>query len=197
MKVGIYARTSTKKQTIETQIAEAREFAIKMGWEVVEVYADKGRSGNSKKKPEFDRMMKDAKAKRFDMVLVFQLSRFGRSITQVLNSVQELEAAKVSFYSLKEGIRTDDQNPYAKLILSLFAALAEIELQLIRERVSAGVEAAQERGAQFGRKRKLTDQEIASAHLLMQDEGLSLRKAAKMLNIAPTTLSNAFERKTS
>lgn len=185
MKVALYLRVSTSHQTVENQETELRRFAKSRDWEVITTYRDEGLSGDKKDRPAFLEMINDAKAGRFECLLVFQLSRLGRSLNHIVATIAELNDAKVGVYCLSEHISTTDDNPYAKVTLAIFAALAEVELGLIRERVRAGVKRAQDNGVKFGRPHVGFD--IGGA-LELKSEGKSLPKIAKEIGVSLSTL---------
>ena len=132
---AIYARVSTADQDYQMQLAEAREYARRMGWTVVE-YTEKVSA--VKKRPELDRLMEDARLKRIDVVLVWKLDRFGRSVRDLTENILKLDRAGVRFVSLTQGIDTDRRNPMSKLVLHIMAAFAEFERGLIAERTASG-----------------------------------------------------------
>jgi DNA invertase Pin-like site-specific DNA recombinase len=191
MNVAVYLRVSTSHQTVENQEKQLIKFAESRDWTIVQTFKDEGISGDKTDRPAFMEMISMAKSGHFDCLLVFQLSRLGRSLNHIVSTIAELNEAKVGVYCLSEHISTMDDNPYAKVTLAIFAALAEVELGLIRERVRAGVKRAQDNGVKFGRPHKGFD--IGRAIQLRKD-GLSLRKIAKQLDISPATLSNTFKK---
>src|SRR6476659_10209680 len=101
-KVGLYARVSTLAgQSPEMQLVELREYAIRRGWHVTEEYVDHGVSGAKESCPALNRLMADAKQRRFDVVAVWKIDRFGRSLKHLVNALAELESLGVAFVSLK------------------------------------------------------------------------------------------------
>src|SRR5689334_14814880 len=136
MKAAIYARVSTADQRYEMQLTELREYVARQGWDAVE-YTEKASS--VKQRPEFDRLMDDARLKRFDVVVVWKVDRFGRSLQSFLRHVLELDGYGVRFVAVTQSIDTGQRNPMAKFILGLFGLLAEFEREMIVERTKAGV----------------------------------------------------------
>jgi DNA invertase Pin-like site-specific DNA recombinase len=190
MKVALYLRVSTSHQTVENQKKQLEKFSKSREWEIVKIYKDEGLSGDNKDRPAFLEMMNDAKSGHFECLLVFQLSRLGRSLNHIVSIIAELNDAKVGVYCLSEHISTMDDNPYAKVTLAIFAALAEVELGLIRERVRAGVKRAQDNGVKFGRPHVGFD--LGKA-VRLRREGLSIRKIAKQLGVSKSTLSDRLK----
>ena len=185
MKVALYLRVSTSHQTVENQEKQLVQFAKARDWEVVKVYKDEGLSGDKTDRPAFLQMIHDAKSGHFQCLLAFQLSRLGRSLNHIVSIIAELKDANVGVYCLSEHISTMDDNPYAKVTLAIFAALAEVELGLIRERVRAGVKRAQDNGVKFGRPHVGFD--IGRA-LKYKADGMSLPKIAKTIGVSLSTL---------
>ena len=186
MKVALYLRVSTSHQTVENQENKLRAFADSRGWEVVNVYKDEGLSGDKTDRPAFLEMVHDGKSGHYQCLLVFQLSRLGRSLRHIISTIAELNDANVGVYCMSEHISTMDDNPYSKVTLAIFGALAEVELGLIRERVRAGVKRAQDNGVKFGRPHVGFD--IGRA-MQLRKEGVSIRKIAKQLGVSKSTLS--------
>jgi DNA invertase Pin-like site-specific DNA recombinase len=151
VKIAIYARVSTlnKGQDVDMQLVELRQFCATKGWTVAHEYVDRGISGSKASRPQLNRLMEHAVAKRFDAVLVWKLDRFGRSVRHLVNAIAELEAAAVSFVSLKDSI--DLSTPQGRLMFQIIAAMAEFERALICERVKSGMANARSKGRQIGR----------------------------------------------
>src|SRR5687768_4496650 len=150
MKVAIYARVSTAEQTADNQLLELRRYVEARGWTAVE-YVDQGVSGAKDRRPALHTLLKDARRRRFDVVLCWRLDRLGRNLKHLVTLLEELQALGVAFVSLGEGI--DCTTPAGKLQLHILAALAEFERERIRERVLAGLKRAKAQGKRLGRPR--------------------------------------------
>jgi DNA invertase Pin-like site-specific DNA recombinase len=151
-RVALYARVSTfVGQNPEMQLVELREYAARRGWNVVEEYVDHGVSGGKESRPALNRLMADAKQRRFDVVAVWKIDRFGRSLRHLVNSLAELENFGVSFVSLRDSI--DLSSPSGVLMFQLIAAMSQFERALIQERVRAGIRNARNKGRRLGRPR--------------------------------------------
>jgi len=144
--VAIYARVSTSDQSCEMQLHELRQYVAKRGWEVFQEYVDTGFSGAAASRPRLDQLLRDARLRKFEGVLVWKLDRWGRSVAHCVRSIQELVSLGVRFLSPTESIDTGAESPMSKFLLHLFAAFAEMERGIIRERVCAGVRAAKAKG---------------------------------------------------
>jgi len=160
MKAAIYGRVSTAAQDTNLQMREVRQFVQRRGWQIVEEYIDKGISGCKEKRPALDKLMSDAKRRRFDAVVVYRYDRFARSLRHLVNALEEFRALGIEFVSIHEGV--DTSTPNGRLVFGIFASIAEFERELIRARVRSGLAAAKARGIQLGRPalRKFTAKEI-------------------------------------
>lgn len=147
-RAAIYARVSTGEQTPEPQLLRLRELAGRAGYEVVGEYVETV-SGASTARPELDRMMKDAARRRFDVLLAFDVSRLGRSLTQLVGLFEALRALGVDLILDRQGV--DTNTPAGRALLGMAAVFAEFERAMIVERTRAGMERARARGAQIGR----------------------------------------------
>src|SRR5262252_2566933 len=152
-RAAIYVRVSTDKQTVENQVRELRQIAERRGWEVVEEYRDAGISGakGRENRPGLDQMLKDALRRRFDVVMAWAIDRLGRSLIDLLGTIQALEACGVDLYLDQQAL--DTTTPAGKLMFQITGAFAEFERSMIRQRVNAGLKRALEAGKQLGRPR--------------------------------------------
>jgi DNA invertase Pin-like site-specific DNA recombinase len=152
-RAAIYVRVSTDKQTVENQLGELRQIAERRGWETVEEHHDAGISGakGRKDRPGLDRMLKDAQRRRFDVVMAWAIDRLGRSLIDLLGTIQMLDACGVDLYLDQQAI--DTTTPAGKLMFQVTGAFAEFERSMIRQRVNAGLKRAVEAGKQLGRPR--------------------------------------------
>jgi DNA invertase Pin-like site-specific DNA recombinase len=150
-KAAIYVRVSTDKQTVENQLRELRQIAERRGWSVVQEYHDAGISGSKGReaRPGLDEMLKDAQRRRFDVVMAWAIDRLGRSLIDLLGTIQTLEACGVDLYLDQQAI--DTTAPAGKLMFQITGAFAEFERSMIRQRVRAGLKRAVARGSTLGR----------------------------------------------
>ena len=152
-RAAIYVRVSTDKQTVENQVSELRQIAERRGWKVVEQYSDAGISGSKGRddRPGLDQMLKDAQRRRFDVVMAWAIDRLGRSLIDLLGTIQALEACGVDLYLDQQAI--DTTTPAGRLMFQVTGAFAEFERSMIRQRINAGLKRAVEQGKMLGRPR--------------------------------------------
>ena len=193
MRAAIYARVSTADQHNAIQIRELTEYVERRGWELAGTYQDT-MSGAKANRPGLDKLMADARQRRFDAVLVWKLDRFGRSLVHCVSGIQELSSLGIRFVATSQGLDTDESNPASKLLLHILAAVAQFERELIRERVSAGIRNAKAKGTKsgkaIGRPRRVFDRgEI----LRLRQDGHSLAQIARRMNVGVGTVARALE----
>jgi DNA invertase Pin-like site-specific DNA recombinase len=148
LKAAIYARVSTLDQQPENQLQELRRYVEARGWTAVE-YVDRGVSGAKDRRPALDELVRDAKRRRFDVLVCWRLDRLGRNLRHLILLLDELQAVGVAFVSLAEGI--DATTPAGRLQLHVLGAIAEFERARIAERVRAGLARAKAQGKRLGR----------------------------------------------
>jgi len=185
-RVALHARVSTKNngQDPETQLIALREYAGHRGMIIIDDYVDVGISGAKDRRPELDRLMTDARRRRFDVVLVARFDRFARSTKHLVLALEEFNSLGIDFVSLNESI--DTSTPMGKMIFTVIGAVAELERSLIRERVMMGLDRAKRQGKRLGRPRRLLDRDRVAA---LRGGGLSLRRIATMLDLSKDTIA--------
>jgi DNA invertase Pin-like site-specific DNA recombinase len=148
-KVAIYARVSTEGQSVSLQVTDLREYVVRRGWRLHGEYLDEGVSGSRESRPALNRLMNDAKQRKVDILLVWKIDRFGRSLKHLVNSLAELESSGVAFVSFRDSL--DLSSPAGRLMAQLLGAISEFERSLITERVRAGIRNAKTKGKRLGR----------------------------------------------
>src|SRR5690242_6922313 len=191
-RAAIYVRVSTDKQTVENQVRELRQIAELRGWQVVEQYSDTGISGSKGRdgRPGLDQMLKDASKRRFDVVMAWAIDRIGRSLIDLLGTIQTLEACGVDLYLDQQAI--DTTTPSGKLMFQITGAFAEFERSLIRERVHAGLKRAVANGKVLGRRPVEADaQGAAKAHKARKllATGAGINRVAKAVGLSNGTVA--------
>jgi DNA invertase Pin-like site-specific DNA recombinase len=183
-RVAIYARISTTNHGQDTglQTRDLRQFAEARGWRLADEYVDAGISGSTDSRPELNRLMADAKRRKFDVVLVWKLDRFGRSLRHLVNALAEFESLGIAFVSLSDNL--DLSTASGRLMFNIIGAMAEFERELIRERVKAGMKNAKAKGTCIGRPRANVD---GAKIVTLRASGLSWRAIACDLGVSVRT----------
>jgi DNA invertase Pin-like site-specific DNA recombinase len=184
---ALYLRVSTDGQTVDNQRLALEAVCEQRGWEVVEVYADKGVSGakGRNQRPGLDALLKDAARGRFNVVLAWALDRLGRSLMDLLDTLSELDAVSVALVLHQQAI--DTTTPAGRMFFQVTGAFAEFERGMIRSRVMAGLERARSRGVCLGRPRTGAKVEAAIRARLTRGEGI--KKVAKAIGVGNGTVS--------
>jgi DNA invertase Pin-like site-specific DNA recombinase len=190
-RAAIYLRVSTDKQTVENQQRELRQIAERRGWEIVGEYHDAGISGakGRDKRPGLDQMLKDASRRRFDVVMAWAIDRLGRSLIDLLGTIQTLEACGVDLYLDQQSI--DTTTSAGKLMFQVCGAFAEFERSMIRQRVRAGLKRAVEHGKQLGRPKIAAELEERVKGRLRA--GVGILKIGRELGIGTGTVQRIRE----
>jgi DNA invertase Pin-like site-specific DNA recombinase len=149
-KCALYARVSTPEQHVETQLCDLRKLAAQRGYEVVCEYIDIGVSGTKARRPGLDALMKDARKRRFAVVLVAAFDRMARSTKHFLQVMDEFDDLGIEFVSRRENV--DTTGAMGRLFLTLIGSIAELESDLIRERIKAGMRRRKLEGFRLGRQ---------------------------------------------
>jgi len=188
-RAALYMRVSTKGhgQTTETQAVALHDYVGHRGFEIIEEYRDEGISGSKDSRPALDRLMKDARARKFDVVIVARFDRFARSVSHLLRALEEFGHVGVDFVSLSESI--DTSTPMGKMIFTVLGAVAELERNLIKERVQMGISRARKQGKRLGRPRRIFDREKARTML----QGMSAREVARQLGVSRGVVEREFK----
>jgi DNA invertase Pin-like site-specific DNA recombinase len=188
LKIAIYCRVSKLDQDPALQDHETAEHARARGWEIVDTYTDHGISGAKERRPQLDRMMKDARKRRFDAILVWRSDRLFRSLRHMVECIEELSGLGVGFVSAREPF--DTTTPTGKLMLHLVAAFAEFERAVLIERVRAGLAVARRKGKRLGRPRVRVDVDRARE---LRAQGMPLRAVARSVGCGVATLCRALD----
>lgn len=185
MRVGIYARVSTiDQQTLPMQLEQMREYVRNRGWTLALEVEEVGSGG--KVRPKREELLKKARRREIDAVLVWKLDRFGRSLVDLVTSLNELRGLGVVFVSLTESL--DFSTPSGRAMAGMLSTFAEFERDMIRERVIAGIANARAKGKPHGRPRtaSLKKDEIRE----LKDSGLNNSQIARKLKISRGSVIN-------
>jgi DNA invertase Pin-like site-specific DNA recombinase len=174
----MYVRVSTDRQTVENQVAKLTDVANARGWQIVATFSDAGISGakGRRERPGLDDMLKQAQRGRFDVVMAWAIDRIGRSLIDLLGTIQHLDACKVDLYLDQQQI--DTTTPSGRLLFQVTGAFGEFERSMIRERVNAGLARAKAQGKTLGRLRKV-DAGQKAAVIRLRKQGMGILKIAR------------------
>lgn len=186
MKTAIYARVSTRKQEMDNQLQQLREFAAKQGWEVVAEYVDVVSGSGKKERPRFLAMMQDASQHQFDLLLFWSLDRLSREgIVRTLGYLQQFKSWNVGWRSFTQPFLDTGNAMVTDIVLSVLAAVAQQERLTISERTLAGLRRARKAGKVLGRPK--ADVDIAKVEK-RRAKGESLRSIASDLGVSAALL---------
>jgi DNA invertase Pin-like site-specific DNA recombinase len=183
MRVALYCRVSTKDQRCDMQLRDLRTYCSARGLTIIREFIDTGHSGAKDSRPKLDELMADARKRKFDLVVVWRFDRFARSTKHLLLALEEFRSLGIQFISFQENI--DTSSALGQAMFTIVAAVAQLERDLIRERVNAGIRHARACGKQLGRPRRIVDRDELSR---LQAGGVSLRAIAKKLGIGYGTV---------
>jgi DNA invertase Pin-like site-specific DNA recombinase len=183
--VALYARVSTGNQStgLESQVRALRAYCESNGIKNYVVYSDEGISGAKENRPQLDRLMHAVTASEITSVVVFSFSRFARSTKHLLAALEVFNQNEVSFVSLSESL--DTHSAAGKMVFTVLAAVAELERELVRERVRSGLCNARAKGKILGRPKTATNLSLIK---LLSDQQMPLRAIAKLVGCSPATV---------
>lgn len=196
MRVAVYARVSTadKDQEPETQLLPIRAHCWAEGWEIAREYVDKAKAQDLLRRTAWRALLDDAAKKQFDAVLVFKLDRAFRSVAHLHDTLKAWQLAGVEFISVRE--QFDTHTAMGRLLMNVLAMVAEFELELIRERVNAGLDRARAQGHQIGRPAVIQRPGFAERfEQVVVNAGLSKSAKARALGIGRATLDRLVEKR--
>jgi DNA invertase Pin-like site-specific DNA recombinase len=190
-RVAIYLRVSTSKQDTYNQRRELEAVAERSGWKVVKVYQDAGISGakGRDQRPGLDAMMKAVNAREFDMVASWSVDRLGRSLTDLLSILQNLNEKGVGLFLHQQGL--DTTTTAGKAMFQMLGVFAEFERGIIRERVNAGLARARAKGTKLGRRRVAPA--IEAQILKLRGRGDGMLKIGRELGIGTSVVQRVLK----
>jgi DNA invertase Pin-like site-specific DNA recombinase len=187
-RAALYVRVSTFDQHPETQLYDLRQMAQQRGLEIVQEYSDVI-SGARARRPGLDQLLNDARRHRFDVVLVWAFDRMARSVRHFLEVLDDLNRLNIEFISYRENV--DTGGPLGRAIVVIVGAIAELERNLIIERVRAGMRRARLEGRHIGRRPLALDE---AAIVRDRGAGLSLRQVAKSHQVSTATVCRVLHK---
>lgn len=191
MKAGIYARVSTHDQhTLDMQIEAMHKYIKARDWQIETEIAEIG-SGAKNKRPKREELINQAKRRQIDVIIVWKLDRWGRSVNDLFHTLNELNGLGVGFISLTEAL--DLTTATGRAMAGLLSIFAEFEREILRERVKAGIAHARQKGGNHGRPSTTKKYEAEINHLF--DSGLNKSEIAKKLGISRTSIRRVIQQK--
>jgi DNA invertase Pin-like site-specific DNA recombinase len=185
-RTALYLRVSTDGQTTDNQRRELEQTASRAGWEIVEIYEDAGISGakGRDKRPAFDKLLKDAARRKFDIVATWSVDRLGRSLQDLVSFLSDIHGYGIDLYLHQQGI--DTTTPAGKAMFQMLGVFSEFERSMIRDRVNAGLARAKANGVILGRPQ--TDTRIEDAIRATLSSGTGILKTAKLHGVGTSVV---------
>jgi len=188
---AIYARVSTNGQTTDNQVRELRKVARRHGWKISAEYVDHGVSGakGRDKRPELDKLLKEANRREFDIIMAWSVDRLGRSLQHLVGFLDEIHAKGVDLYLHQQNI--DTSTPSGKAMFQMAGVFAEFERSMIQERVRAGLERAREQGKVLGRPK--VSARIETLIRQKRGKGMGILKIAKEVGVGTSVVQRVLK----
>ena len=193
-KVALYCRvsTSTKDQTTENQLRELTSYCDRMGYEVVKVYEDEvSGSKTIEKRPAYNQMCKDAFLKKFDAIIGWDVSRFGRSMKEFVSFLADMDDKGIGVIAVKNGLDTVSSS--GRMMMKLIGVLEEWNREMLIERTNAGLARTVANGTKLGRKKTVTDK-ITDQIIELRTEKKSIRAIASEVGVSTATVQRELKK---
>lgn len=155
MEAGVYVRVSTKEQTTLNQELKIKEYCERNDISIFKIYKDEGVSGSKSSRPELDKMLQDMRNKLFDCIIVWKFDRLGRSTRHLLQLVEEMKNKGVRLIAIEQNV--DTSTSMGKFFFTILSGIAELEREMIRDRIKLGLERAKAEGKTLGRRKGSKD----------------------------------------
>ena len=197
-KIAIYARCSTDKQSVDNQLLELRQSAVRNDCEIVGEYVDEGISGayGRDKRPQWDNLLKSVNRKEFDCIYIWDISRAGRSMRDLIQFLEDIQSMGIDLYIHNSGIHTG--TPTGKMMFSFLSVFAEFERSMTRSRVQSGMDRAKKHGTKSGKKigrPSNVNPSTEAAVVALRESGMSLNKIGRELGIGSGSIYKIIEKK--
>ena len=193
-RVALYCRvsTSTKDQTTENQLRELRSYCDRMEYEVVQVYEDEVSGAKSReKRPAYNEMCKDAFLKKFDVIIGWDVSRFGRSMKEFVSFLSDMDDKGIGVIAVKNGLDTSSSS--GRMMMKLIGVLEEWNREMLVERTNAGLARTVANGTKLGRK-KITNDTMTAMILELRNDKKSIRAIASEVGISTATVQRELKK---
>ena len=186
-KIAIYVRVSTNKQDSTNQLIELRNLANRLNYEIVQEYTDNGISGTKGRedRPGLDLLLNHAGQRKFEQVMIFDITRLGRSLQNCIETLNYLNSLNIDILIQKQGI--DTSTSVGRLTFSLMASLGEYEKNMMRERIVLGINRAKSQGKKLGRPSNMNEG-MKNAIKILREKGMGIVAISKQLNCGVGTI---------
>ena len=192
-KVALYCRvsTSTKDQTTENQLRELNSYCDRMGYQVVKVYEDEVSGAKSReKRPAYNQMCKDAFLKKFNTIIGWDVSRFGRSMKEFVSFLADMDEKGIGVIAVKNGLDTSSSS--GRMMMKLIGVLEEWNREMLIERTNAGLARTVANGTKLGRK-KITNDTMTAKIIELRTAKKTIREIASEVGVSRGTVSNILK----
>jgi DNA invertase Pin-like site-specific DNA recombinase len=193
-KVALYCRvsTSTKDQTTENQLRELTSYCDRMGYEVVKVYEDEvSGSKTREKRPAYNQMCKDAFLKKFNIIIGWDVSRFGRSLKEFVSFLADMDDKNIGVVAVKNGLDTVSSS--GRMMMKMISVLEEWNREMLISRTNAGLARTVANGTKLGRKKTVTDK-ITDQIIELRTEKKSIRAIASEVGVSTATVQRELKK---
>jgi DNA invertase Pin-like site-specific DNA recombinase len=186
-RVAIYARVSTKEQSVDMQLNDLERYSRERGYEIYKIYQD-SISGTKDTRPGLAQMMNDAKKCKFDIVLVWRFDRFARSTKHLVDALYEFRSLGIGFISYQENI--DTSSPLGEAIFTIISAMSKLERDIIAERVKGGLRKAKANGKRLGRPKCKVD---TNKVIELRKQNKTIRQIVEELGLSKGTVDRTLK----
>ena len=193
-KVALYCRvsTSTKDQTTENQLRELTAYCDRMDYQVTKIYEDQiSGAKNREKRPAYNELCKDAFLKKFDLVIAWDVSRFGRSLKEFVSFLADMDDKGIGVVAVKNGLDTSSST--GKMMMKMIGVMEEWNREMLVERTKSGLARTRANGTKLGRK-KITNPKMTAQIISLRNENKSIRAIATMVGVSTATIQRELRK---
>jgi DNA invertase Pin-like site-specific DNA recombinase len=193
-KVALYCRvsTSTKDQTTENQLRELTAYCDRMGYEVTKIYEDQISGAKTReKRPAYNQLCKDAFLKKFDLVIAWDVSRFGRSLKEFVSFLGDMDDRGIGVVAVKNGLDTSSST--GKMMMKMIGVMEEWNREMLVERTKSGLARTVANGTKLGRK-TITNPKMTAQIISLREENKSIRAIATMVGVSTATIQRELRK---
>ena len=193
-KVALYCRvsTSTKDQTTENQLRELTAYCDRMDYQVTKIYEDQISGAKTReKRPAYNELCKDAFLKKFDVVIAWDVSRFGRSLKEFVSFLADMDDKGIGVVAVKNGLDTSSST--GKMMMKMIGVMEEWNREMLVERTKSGLARTRANGTKLGRK-KITNPKMTAQIISLRNENKSIRAIAKEVGVSTATIQRELRK---